>query len=188
MVSPERVELSSLAPEASTLSVELRGHALRLARKRIPRWPLGEQAGYGNMVKWPPCPDLHILFIKGCHMSEWFWIGPTVAAILTFLGYALFKYLQGEFNPALSINYRHCRVAISPGYSLIFVEVEAHNSAKVPVTVRYMEATLRRLSRYTDSEVEQLYAQSYPDDGSPVQAIPGSISLLLLDIGKKGRV
>lgn len=28
MVSPERVELSSLAPEASTLSVELRGHAL----------------------------------------------------------------------------------------------------------------------------------------------------------------
>ena len=27
VVSPERVELSSLAPEASTLSVELRGHA-----------------------------------------------------------------------------------------------------------------------------------------------------------------
>ena len=33
VVSPERVELSSLAPEASTLSVELRGHALQLAKK-----------------------------------------------------------------------------------------------------------------------------------------------------------
>ena len=37
MVSPERVELSSLAPEASTLSVELRGHAARATAHSIPR-------------------------------------------------------------------------------------------------------------------------------------------------------
>ena len=104
-------------------------------------------------------------------MSNWFWIGPTLAAILTFLGYALFKYLQGEFNPSLSLNYRYSRVNISPGYSLYFIEVEAHNTSKVPVAVRYMEATLRRLSRYTDDEVEDLYADSFPEDGSPFQAI-----------------
>ncbi len=43
VVSLERVELSSLAPEASTLSVELQGpvwRLARLARIRIPRRPL----------------------------------------------------------------------------------------------------------------------------------------------------
>ena len=104
-------------------------------------------------------------------MSNWFWLGPTLAAILTILGYALFKWLQGEFNPSLSLNYRYSRVSISPGYSLYFIEVEAHNTSKVPVAVRYMEATLRRLSRYTDDEVENLYAKSFPEDGSLFQAI-----------------
>ena len=36
-------------------------------------------------------------------MSDWFWIGPTLAAILTFLGCEALKWLQGEFNRALAI-------------------------------------------------------------------------------------
>ena len=105
-------------------------------------------------------------------MSNWFWIGPTLAAILTFLGYGLLKYIQGEFNQSLSLSYRHSRVSISPNQTLLFLEVEALNSSKLPVKVRYMEATLRRLSRYTDEEVGDLYAQSFPSDGSPFRAIP----------------
>ena len=105
-------------------------------------------------------------------MSDWFWIGPTLAAILTFLGFAAFKWLQGEFNQGLSIEYRQRRVSISPSQSLILIEVEACNTSKVPVNVRYMEVTLRRLSRYTDEEVRGLYKQSFPNDGSPFQAIP----------------
>ena len=104
-------------------------------------------------------------------MSNWFWIGPTLAAILTFIGYALFKYLQGEFNPGLTISYSHSRVSISPGQTLLFLEVEALNSSKVPVNVRYMEVTLRRLSRYTDEEVDELYSQAFPSDGSTFQPV-----------------
>ena len=105
-------------------------------------------------------------------MSNWFWIGPTLAAILTLLGYAVFKFLQGEFNTGLTLEYRQQRVSISPSQSLFFVEVEAHNTSKRPVNVRYMEVTLHRLSRYTDDEVRDLYARSFPQDGSSLRAIP----------------
>ena len=105
-------------------------------------------------------------------MSDWFWIGPTLAAILTLLGYAAFKWFQGEFNPGLTIDYRQQRVNISPSQTLFFVEVEASNTSKVPIDVRYMEVTLRRLSRYTDEEANELYRLSFPSDGSPIRAIP----------------
>lgn len=105
-------------------------------------------------------------------MSNWFWIGPTLAAILTFLGYALFKYLQGEFNPGLTIEFKQQQASISPSQSLFFVEVEVHNTSKMPVHVRYMEVTLHRLSRYTDEEVLSLYLRAFPQDGSPMVAIP----------------
>ena len=104
-------------------------------------------------------------------MSNWFWIGPTLAAIVTFLGIVWFKYQQGEFNPSLSLSYYHTRVAISPSQTLLFLEVEALNSSKVPVEVRYMETTLRRLSRYTDEEVGELYSHSLSADASPFRAI-----------------
>ena len=104
-------------------------------------------------------------------MSNWFWIGPTLAAILTFIGYALFKYLQGEFNPGLTISYNHIRVSISPGQTLLFLEVEALNSSKVPVNVRYMEVTLRRLARYTDEEIRILNLESVPPSGSHYEPI-----------------
>ena len=99
-------------------------------------------------------------------MSNWFWLGPTLAAILTFLGYALFKYLQGEFNPGLTLDFRHKRVNISPGQSLFFIEVEACNTSKVPVTIRYMEVSLRRLARYTDEEIRILNMESVPPGSS----------------------
>ena len=99
-------------------------------------------------------------------MSNWFWIGPTLAAILTFLGYALFKYLQGEFNPGLTLDFRQQRVNISPGQSLFFVEVEACNTSKVPVNLRHMEVTIRRLGRYTDEEIRSLSLESSPPDSS----------------------
>ena len=44
MVPPERVELSSLAPEASTLSTELQGHVFDL---RITLWGREQQA-----IRW----------------------------------------------------------------------------------------------------------------------------------------
>ena len=105
-------------------------------------------------------------------MSDWFWIGPTLAALLTLIGYFLLKYWQGEFNQALSIEYRHQRVSISPSQTLFFVEVEARNASKVPVSVRFMEVALSRLSRYTDEEALELYRQSFPRDGSPLEEIP----------------
>ena len=105
-------------------------------------------------------------------MSISFWIAPIIAALVYILGNALFKYLQGEFNQGLSIEYRQQRVNISPSQSLILIEVEACNTSKIPVNIRYMEATLRRLSRYTDEEVSDLYRRSFPTDGSPLQPIP----------------
>ena len=46
MVPPERVELSSLAPEASTLSTELQG---RIPHSRISRLDRGQQGiGFGE--------------------------------------------------------------------------------------------------------------------------------------------
>jgi hypothetical protein len=102
---------------------------------------------------------------------NWFWLGPTLAAILTFLGYALFKYLQGEFNPGLTLDFRHKRVSISPGQSLSFIEVEACNTSKVPVNVRYMEVTLSRLARYTDEEIRILNMESVPPGSSRYEPI-----------------
>lgn len=104
-------------------------------------------------------------------MSNWFWLGPILAALLTALGYILVKYLQGEFNQALSIEYRHQRVGISPSQTLFFIEVAARNSSKVPVSVRYMEVTLRRLARYTDEEVRNLNSASAPPNSSLYEAI-----------------
>lgn len=124
------------------------------------------------MLELPPQLLSYLAVIKYCHMSNWFWIGPTLAAILTFLGYAAFKWLQGEFNPGLSLDYRHQRVSISPSQTLFFVEVEARNSSKVPVGVRFMEVTLSRLSRYTDEEAKEMYMRSFPSDGSPLMEIP----------------
>ena len=54
----------------------------------------------------------------------------------------------------------------------MLLEVEARNTSKVPVPVRYMEATLRRLSLYTDDEIQELYSRAFPSDGSPMEAIP----------------
>ena len=71
VVSPERVELSSLAPEASTLSVELRGHAARAIFHSIPRrrpfnkMPGGEISGENPEKSISP-PAL-TLFHKGHH-------------------------------------------------------------------------------------------------------------------------
>ena len=171
MVSPERVELSSLAPEASTLSVELRGHALQLAREGY------HAGGEGNKpTRWRDrlhySLSLQLSQQQAVKMSDWFWIGPTLAALLTLLGYILLKYWQGEFNQAISIEYRHQRVSISPSQTLFFVEVEARNASKVPVSVRFMEVALSRLSRYTDEEALELYRQSFPRDGSPLEEIP----------------
>ncbi|MYC29728.1 MAG: hypothetical protein F4X65_06530 [Chloroflexi bacterium] len=99
-------------------------------------------------------------------MSEWFWLGPTLAALLTFLGYSAFKWFQGEFNPGLTLEYRHKRVSFSFKQSLVFVEVEACNTSRVPVKVRHMEVTLRRLARYTDEEVHNLSLASAPPGSS----------------------
>ena len=104
-------------------------------------------------------------------MSNWFWIGPILAALLTALGYIFVKYLQGEFNPGLTLQYGQKRVSISPNQSLIFIEVEARNTSRVPVNIGYIEVTLRRLARYTDEEVRNLNLESTPPGSSLFEPI-----------------